>query len=123
MSGQKVLIEYSGSELYSMNFNSTWNGSIILPNNGTTEDLKDDNNKYLLHATREISEKNGRQFIVLPVDLKITDELAEQYNLFSHEGDYKHAVASGQVYVPNHEHNHSEIYSHDHSADCGCCKY
>jgi len=121
MSGRRVLIEYLGSELYNMNLNSTWNGSIILPDNKTTDVLKDNNNKYLLHATCEIREKNGRQFIALPTDLKITEELDKLYNLFSHEGDYKHAGASEQCDV--HEHNHSEIYSNAHSKECNCCKH
>jgi len=33
MSGQKGIIKFTGSELYTMNLDSPWNGSIILPDN------------------------------------------------------------------------------------------
>jgi len=77
---------------------------------------------YVLHATCDMSETNGRQFIALSVDLKITDELDKLYNLLEHEGDYRNAIPVERDQV-SFEHNHLESSVNDHGDDCACCKH
>ena len=73
--------EFNGQSIFNMNNTSTWQGSIKVSDNKTTYDLKNDNNKYVLYATGDCDISNGRQYVALPANTKITPEIKTKYNL------------------------------------------
>ena len=76
---------FSGNQIYNMNSRYPWNGSIKSSDstNMTTYNLRNENkaNAYKLHATGDCDITNGRTYIYLPSDLKITNEIKKIYNL------------------------------------------
>lgn len=65
--------KFSTEELKIMNKSYPWNGTI---------DIKSSNNniKYKLHATGD-ADLNGRKYVAIPVDTKISREIARKYNI------------------------------------------
>jgi hypothetical protein len=58
-----------------MNKTELWNGSINTPINS-----KEDTT-YKLHATGNASISNGRVYVSLPANLKITNKIKKKYNI------------------------------------------
>ena len=74
--------ELSGATIYNMNCGYPWSGCIKVPDkNKTTFDLREDNKKYVLHATGDCDITNGRTYVALPANMKITDEVRRKHNL------------------------------------------
>ncbi len=75
---------FTGNEIHRMNFEEPWRGCIKSnehANYYSTSNLKDESKKYKLYATGECSISNGRTYVYLPSDLKITDNIKSKYNL------------------------------------------
>jgi len=70
------------SEINSMNNTYPWNGT-IKDINGSCKNGSDkkSSGKYTLHATGDTDLTNGRTYIYLPVNTKITHEVKKKYNL------------------------------------------
>ena len=64
------------NELSKMNCNYPWTGSIKFD-----EKSHNDDTLYELHATGFADISTGRQYIALPANLKITEDIKKQYNL------------------------------------------
>lgn len=75
--------EFSSEFIYYLNNKYPWNGSINMPHlkEKKNYNYKNDNNKYQLHATGYCDITNGRTYVSLPSNLKITNEVRRQYNL------------------------------------------
>ena len=74
--------ELSGSDVYKMNLEYPWNGSIQIPKKDqTTYNIKNDDKKYVLHATGYADATNGRTYVALSANTKITDDVRNKYNL------------------------------------------
>lgn len=69
--------QFSVNELSKINSEYPWNGSIKKINDNKNDDKK----KFILHATGYCEIMNGRQYVALPADLKITDDIRKKYNL------------------------------------------
>ena len=67
-----------GSTLTQMNYQTDKYGSYGWITNVNT--VKQDN-KYKLYATNNSTIANGREYIALPINTKITWQVKEQYNL------------------------------------------
>ena len=68
--------QYSVSQLNKINSEYPWNGSIKIDSN-----KNDEKKNFTLHATGYCEISNGRQYVALPTDLKITEEIRRKYNL------------------------------------------
>ena len=62
-----------------MNNEYSWNCYIQLPK--VKKDSVNAENKYTLYATGDCDIRNGRQYVSLPSDLKITEAIKKKYNL------------------------------------------
>lgn len=67
-------LDFSSMSIYNMNSQYPWNNTI------TNSYGLDDNTTYNLHATGYAS-LDGRQYVALPKNLKITSDVKKQYNL------------------------------------------
>jgi hypothetical protein len=65
---------YTKEQIHSMNFSSTWRGTLSTPGQ------KSESGLYKLHATGD-ADLNGRKYIYLPADMEITKEVKERYNI------------------------------------------
>ena len=61
-----------------MNKEYPWNNSIKFPD---IYNKDSDNKRYTLYATGDCDISTGRQYISLPSNLKITEEIKRKYNL------------------------------------------
>lgn len=66
---------YTSSQISSMNNSYPWNGTL-----SCTDDHKSTSGLYELHATGD-ADLNGRKYIALPKETKITEEVRRKYNL------------------------------------------
>ena len=66
------------NELSKMNCNYPWTGSIKLFDD---KSYNQQDKPYSLHATGYADAFNGRQYLALPANLKITEDIKKQYNL------------------------------------------
>ena len=67
-------LDFSSMSIYDMNNKYPWNNTI------TNSYGLDDNTTYNLYATGYAS-LDGRQYVALPKNLKITSDVKKQYNL------------------------------------------
>jgi len=68
---------YTKERLDKINYSYPWNGSIINSN----ESKSKENNTYKLYATGDANISQGRIYVSLPSNIKITDEIRRKYNL------------------------------------------
>lgn len=74
---------YSKDQISTMNMSYPWSHAIRFQDNTVTSVLseKEKNKSYKLYPTGYCDVSNGREYIALPSDLKITLEVKEKYNL------------------------------------------
>ena len=71
---------FTGAEIHDMNCKYPWNGTIQNREHSSTLDIRDSKTRYTLHATG-YADTNGRRYVYLPSDMKITAEVKMQHNL------------------------------------------
>ena len=74
------LKSFSKYELSSILKTDVWRNSLDMGEIIKNEENRN-NTKYKLYATGYADVMNGRKYIVLPEDLKITEEIKKKYNL------------------------------------------
>ena len=74
---------YSKDQISIMNMSYPWTHSIRFQDNRMTSSIsqKEKNQSYKLYPTGYCDVSNGREYVALPSDLKITSEVKEKYNL------------------------------------------
>ena len=66
---------YTSGQISAMNCSYPWSGSL-----SCADDKKSSSGLYELHATGD-ADLDGRKYVALPKDTKITDEVKRRYNL------------------------------------------
>ena len=74
------LKSFSKYELDSISKKDVWRNSLDMGETNKNEESRN-NTKYKLHATGYADVMNGRRYVALPEDLKITEEIKKKYNL------------------------------------------
>ena len=74
------LKSFSKYELSAISKRDVWRNSLYMGESNKNEENRN-NTKYKLHATGYADVMNGRTYVALPEDLKITDEIKKKYNL------------------------------------------
>ena len=66
---------YTEYQIISMNASYPWNGTLSIP-----QDVKSKKGLYNNYATGD-ADLNGRKYVALPADMKLTSEIKKKYNL------------------------------------------
>ena len=66
---------YTKDKIISMNASYPWNNTIYMPNNVQTK-----SSLYCIYPTG-YADLNGRKYVALPADIKLTHDIKEKYNI------------------------------------------
>tara|TARA_B100001094_G_C18169142_1_gene794024 strand:- start:2133 stop:2348 length:216 start_codon:yes stop_codon:yes gene_type:complete len=67
---------FTGNEIHTMNKKYPWNNSIK-----NTALISQSYEQYCLYPTGNCNNSNGREYVYLKADIKLTQELKEFYNI------------------------------------------
>lgn len=70
----KSLNRFNYSDMCTKPYDKVWSGSLDVSN------VKDKKFKYVIHSTGD-ADMNGRKYVALPEDTRITSEIKRRYNL------------------------------------------